>query len=144
MEISRLFESQWNFPNCYGAMDGKHIVIKQPRNSGSYFFNHKGSFSLVLLGLVDANDKFIYVDVAFPLRTNLMKPYPFRNLSHDKRVFNYRLSRARRIVENAFGILAQRLRVFLSPIQVAPENVEKITLASCALHNYLREKSPLR
>ena len=85
----------------------------------------------------------IVADDAFPLRTNLMKPYPFRNLSHNKRIFNYRLSRARRIVENAFGILAQRFRVFLSPIHVAPENVEKVTLASCVLHNYLREKSPL-
>ena len=44
-------------------MDGKHIVIKQSENSGSYHFNYKGTFSAFLLVLVDANHKFIYVDV---------------------------------------------------------------------------------
>ena len=56
MEITRSFESQWNFPNHLGTMDGKHIVVKQPRSS---FL----SFSLVLLGIIDANYKFIHVDV---------------------------------------------------------------------------------
>ena len=83
-------------------------------------------------------------DDAFPLKENIMKPYPFRSLSHEKRIFNYRLSRARRIVENAFGILANRFRLFLSSILLEPEIVEKITVASCVLHNFLREKIPLQ
>ena len=47
-------------------------------------------------------------DEAFPLRSYLMKPFPQRNLTRDQRRYNYRISRARRIVENAFGVLANR------------------------------------
>ena len=125
-------------------MDGKHIQLKQPRNSGSYYFNYKGVFSIVLLALVDADYNFTYIDVgcngrisdggvyrnsslsrainedtlgippptmvgeyplpfvivaddAFPLKTNLLKPYAFRGLTRENRIFNYRLSRVRRI-----------------------------------------------
>ena len=54
-----------------------------------------------------------------------------------KSVFSYRLSRARRVVENAFGILTQRFRVFLRPIAVRVDVADKIVEASCCLHNLL-------
>ena len=85
---------------------------------------------------------FFAADDAFPLQRDIIKPYPFRNLGVTKRIFNYRLSRARRVVENAFGILANRFRVFLSPILLSPEKVEAIILAACALHNFLRARKP--
>ena len=69
-----------------------------------------------------------------------MKPYPHRGLSEEQRIYNYRISRARRVVENAFGILANRFRVFLAPIHLEPPKVEQIVQAACALHNFLREK----
>ena len=89
---------------------------------------------------MEALPHVILIDDAFPLTINLMKPYPLRNLLLRYRVFSYRLSRSRRIVENGFGILANR--IFLSPIQLSPEKAIKITLAGCALHNFLREKLP--
>ena len=42
--------------------------------------------------------------------------------------------------ENALGILENRLRVFFIPIQSELKIFEKITVASCVLHSYLREK----
>lgn len=51
-------------------------------------------------------------DDAFPLRKDILKPFSKRNLSTSERIFNYRLCRARRVSENAFGILVQRFRVF--------------------------------
>jgi hypothetical protein len=54
------------------------------------------------------------------------------------RASNYRLSRARRVVENAFCILTQKFRLFYSRIQLTPENADKVVLAACVLHNYLR------
>ena len=79
-------------------------------------------------------------DDAYPLRPDLMKPYPFRQMDYGQRVFNYRLSRARRVVENGFGILANRLRVFRSTICLEPDRVVKVTMASLCIHNFLREQ----
>lgn len=81
-------------------------------------------------------------DEAFPLRRDLMRPYPGRQLSREQRVFNYRLSRARRIVENAFGILAAQWRMYRRVISLRPENVEHAVKATVILHNFLRWDSP--
>lgn len=85
---------------------------------------------------------FVFVgDSAFAINRNIMKPYPFKNISPEQRIFNYRLSRARRVVENTFGILAARFRIFRSSIAIDIENVDAIVLACCSLHNYLGKKS---
>ena len=51
------------------------------------------------------------------------------------------MSRARRIVENAFGILANRFQVFMTPMRLSPEKAEIAVLACCSLHNMLRSSS---
>ncbi|KAJ4926264.1 hypothetical protein JOQ06_008445, partial [Pogonophryne albipinna] len=171
--IAEKFEERWNFPLCCGALDGLHVVLKAPENTGSQFFNYKGTFSLVLLAVVAAERCFRVIDVggygrtsdggilansafgqgylklepaqfyivglllncpqlhcadevpfhlgplphvfvadeAFPLRKNLMRPFPGRNLPRERRIFNYRLSRARLVIENAFGILCSQWRM---------------------------------
>lgn len=81
---------------------------------------------------------FFVGDDAFPLSMTMMKPYPGRGLSEVKRVFNYRLSRARRVIENAFGILSSRWRIFRKPIALHPDAVDKIILATVCLHNFLK------
>uniref|UniRef100_A0A803JJM1 DDE Tnp4 domain-containing protein n=1 Tax=Xenopus tropicalis TaxID=8364 RepID=A0A803JJM1_XENTR len=152
--VAKQFEDYWNFPNCLGAIDGKHVRIQTPTRSGSYYFNYKGYFSIVLLAIVNAKYEFLMVDVgkngrvsdggameqtffyqqlqndqlhlpsnsdsreglnyafvadeAFALHKHILKPFPQKHLTMERRIFNYRLSRARRVVENAFGILANR------------------------------------
>lgn len=149
------FQKKCNYPFAVGAVDGKHCTIQCFKNTGSLFYNYKGCFSVVLLGISDANLKFLYVNIgvpgsnndasiwnnsdfkeahdrgniqfpavprgripfhllgddAFGMTSSLMKPYPrsCTTLSNSEKVFNYRFSRGRRVVENAFGLLVRCL-----------------------------------
>jgi hypothetical protein len=62
-QIADEFYKKWNFPNCLGALDGKHIMMTKPDKTGSTYYNYKHYFSIVLMALVDADYKFTYVDV---------------------------------------------------------------------------------
>lgn len=79
----------------------------------------------------------IVADDAFALKPNIMKPYPGRDLGLSQRVFNYRLSRARRCIENTFGIMSARFRLLRAPISLNAAKTRKVTLACCVLHNFL-------
>ena len=78
---------------------------------------------------------FLLGDEIFPLKK---WPFPGRNATEEEKTYNYRHSRARRVIENAFGILTARWRIFQKPIRGTVANVERYTLACLALHNYLR------
>ena len=187
-EISKDFDIRWNFPNCVGSIDGKHIRIKCPPNSGSQYFNYKQYHSIVLQAVVDANLKFVTVDVgaygkqsdggvfrysalyqsletrslklpedtvlpnseitlpyvfvgdeAYPLTTYLMKPYSRRTLDRSKAIFNYRLSRARRIVECAFGICASKWRILDKAIETKVDTAMQIVKCIALLHSIIMD-----
>jgi len=162
--IAKEFEYKWNFPNCLGAIDGKHIVMQAPDCSGSEYFNYKKTHSIILLAVCNARYEFTMVDIgdagrqsdggvykhselgfaidnntinrpppspinsngdklypfvyvaddAFQMKPFILKPYAKLDADITKKIFNYRLSRARRIIENCFGIAAARFRVFRS------------------------------
>lgn len=186
-EVVSQYYKRWNYPGCAGSIDGKHIRISKPWNSGSCYYNYKGFFSIILLAVVNANYEFIYCDVgaegknadggiwdqcdlhkamcegklqfppdidlgdfqipvhfisddAFPMTNRVLKPYLHRYLDHRQQIFNYRLSRARRLVENVFGILAARFRVLKSEISMNVESATDVVLATCVLHNLLRQR----
>lgn len=189
LRSSTLYMQKWNFPNCVGAIDGKHIRVKCPANSGSMYYNYKGYYSIVLQALADAQYKFISIEVgaygkqsdggifskstlyhrlkngtfnlpadtelpetnikcpfvvigdeAYPLNSWLMRPFPRRELDDLKRTFNERLSRARRVVESSFGILAAKWRLLQKPIETTPDLADKIVKCMCVLHNIVIDK----
>ena len=79
-------------------------------------------------------------DSAFPLVHNLMKPYPqLAQLNDDQRNFNFRLSRARRVIENAFGRLKARFRILLKRMEISIQNVNDCIVACAILHNMCEE-----
>ena len=190
-EVANQFSPRWNFHHCLGAIDGKHVEIKKPCNSGSTYYNYEGYFSIILLAVVDADYKFLWCNIgaegsagdagvfngsrlrpaieegslnwpdpepirgddrdipyflvgddAFGLREWMMKPYSLRGLSHKQRVFNYRLSRARRVVENGFGILANRWRCLLGCLNQEPLQCRKVVEGCVTLHNIIRVRNP--
>ncbi|KAJ8667230.1 hypothetical protein QAD02_008892 [Eretmocerus hayati] len=92
--------------------------------------------------VVEGGPRFPYcfvADEAFPLLPNVLRPYPGKaNCSLAKKVFNYRVGWPRRRIENTFGILASRWRIFRKPILMDPLNVVKMIKATVCLHNWLR------
>ncbi|XP_017474590.1 PREDICTED: uncharacterized protein LOC108365139 [Rhagoletis zephyria] len=85
-------------------------------------------------------------DLGLPLRKKLMRPYPGLAQNLQRRIFNYRLSRAHQVIENAFGILTARWQIFGKPINASSANGENIVLAAVALHNFvmLSDKTHLK
>lgn len=187
INMAEKFDQKWNFPNCGGALDGKHIRITQPPKTGAQYYNYKGFYSIVLMALVNAYYEFVFIDIgkngrlsdggvikytefyqilktkslnlptiaetknnlnyvflggeAFALGKNFLWPYPQKDLTYEKRIFNYKLSRARNVSENAFGLITSRFRILFTCINRIPENICYVVLAICALHNCLIKKS---
>ena len=90
--------------------------------------------------LPGTSKKFPYVfvaDEAFPLKPFMVKPSAKNILDEQKGIYNYMISRARRVIENCFGICASRFRIFRRPIIRKVDTVVAITKAVVSLHNYL-------
>ena len=185
-ENAKDFNIHWNFPNCVGSIDGKHIRIKCPPNSGGQYFNYEQYCFIVLQAIVDANLKFVTVNIgaygkqrdgevfrysslyqsletrslklpedtvlsnseitlpyvfvgdeAYPVTTYLMKPYSRRTLDRSKAIFNYRLSRAGRVVEFALGDCASKWRILNEITETKVDKAVEIVKCIALLHNII-------
>lgn len=188
-----IFKSKdFSFPHCLGAIDGKHITIQSPSHSGSEYFNYNGTFSIVLLAVVDRNYCFSFADVgsqgrisdggvfnqsafyrkllsnslnlplpsllpnsdndmlyvflsdgAFALSIHVMKPFPGHYaLGTPERIFNQELSRSRIKVENTFGILSAKFRIFQRPLETTKATI--VSMNALYQHNFLRNSNTFR
>ena len=62
IEISEKFFQRWNFPNLIGAIDGKHIVLEQQKQSGSHYRNYRGTDNMLLMAAVDLEYEYLLAD----------------------------------------------------------------------------------
>ena len=89
--IAKDFYVRWNFPNCIGAIDGKHIMIQCLSNSGSLFFNYKSYFSIVLLVVALADYRFVMVDIGAYRSSNdsgVLKTYSSFQVPKEEETWN--------------------------------------------------------
>lgn len=91
-----------------------------------------------LPGSNESTPYFFIGDQAFLLMKNFMRPYAGRGLEEKKEIFNYRLSRARRVIENVFGILSARWRVYRRPICLDLKAFDQIIISTVCLYNFLK------
>uniref|UniRef100_A0A8C1ML89 DDE Tnp4 domain-containing protein n=1 Tax=Cyprinus carpio TaxID=7962 RepID=A0A8C1ML89_CYPCA len=99
-----------------GAIDGKHVAIQAPSSTGSMYLHRPPSSNLQPV------------------------PHVFvgKHLDREKRVFNYRRSRKRRMVECTFGLLTAQWRLYHRVLGVSPKVADAVVKATCILHNFFR------
>ncbi|KAM4042051.1 uncharacterized protein ACNLHF_012907 isoform 1-T4 [Anomaloglossus baeobatrachus] len=191
LAIAEKFMEICHFPNCVGAVGGKHIRIIKPSGGGSRYYNDKKYFSVVLMAIADAQYRFIAVDIgayvrsilsqrfmvspmgrriygndfnfpqprplpdtsgpplpfvvvgdkAFQMSENLLTPYSSHDLNPTRQMFNYRLTRAQRMVEGAFGLMTAKWRILTKAIQL--DTADDVIKACVVLHNYVLAKETL-
>ena len=82
---------------------------------------------------------YLVGDEIFPLKEWLLHPYP-GTLTEEQKIFSHHLLRVCRTIENSFGVLITRWRIFLAPMKVKVENVESYVQALVTIRqNHLRQ-----
>ncbi|XP_060857450.1 uncharacterized protein LOC132935032 [Metopolophium dirhodum] len=116
------------------------------RASAMKYWIHRGELDIPTPSLLTYDENYssfpyyFVADEACPLSRYLMRPYPQRVLDNVKRIYNYRISRARKTIECTFGMVCEKFAVLNGPIRIREsENVNFVIKAACVLHNYVRK-----
>ncbi|XP_062500264.1 uncharacterized protein LOC134177497 [Corticium candelabrum] len=135
-------DAHYRFPLSTSGNSGRHSdggVLSNSEFGKALEAGNLGMPSPTSLPGTGIEVPFVFVgDEAFSLQRNILRQCPGINLADSKAIFNYRLSHARRIIENSFGILTARWLIFRRPIIASPDNVDIFIQAAIAQHNYLR------
>ncbi|XP_066285736.1 uncharacterized protein [Branchiostoma lanceolatum] len=154
-QIADRFLQKWNFPHTCGAIDGKHVACRCPENSGSVYFNYKGSSSMLhLFGSLDSLSASVFngselKECIEDGTIGFQDPEPLPNDTQDVPffitgdAFSLRTTLMKpRVVENAFGILSNRFQVMLTTMKHEPSTVKLIVTTCVVLHNLMRIRYP--
>ncbi|TKR73615.1 hypothetical protein L596_020908 [Steinernema carpocapsae] len=113
LSISERFQARWDFPH---VLEDSCISIGGPPMP--YFF---------------------LADGGFRLGKRIMKPFP-GSTQPQEAIYNFRLSHARNVIENAFGILAGKWRILSKLIETAVKFADKIVASCIHLHNFVMDR----
>ncbi|XP_069622611.1 uncharacterized protein [Ranitomeya imitator] len=188
LQIVEGFYANSQFPNCLGALGGKRIRVKWPPLCAPQYHNSELFFSVLVLGLVDSNYRFITIsiqscessndsqisttsimgqqllvnpraipqprvllgssgppapfvivaDEAFDMSNHVLRPFSCRGMDNRRRIYNCRLTKARKYVEYGFGLLFAKWQLLSSAIQLDEPNVTSVIQACVILHNFVR------
>ncbi|KAL0818787.1 hypothetical protein ABMA28_008114 [Loxostege sticticalis] len=133
-KVADKYFDKWQFPNSLADADKRFLVIEV----GGRGRQSDGGTTLpgsdVTLPMVIIDDE------AYPLKSYLMRPYPQSVLNPATEIFNKRLSRARKCVECAFGILCAKWRILNKAIETNCKHARLIIKTTCLLHNIILDK----
>ncbi|KAL0443863.1 UNVERIFIED_CONTAM: hypothetical protein Slati_2109000 [Sesamum latifolium] len=156
--------ARWKwFEGCLGALDVTYIDVRVPAEDRARYHTSKGSVSLNVLGVCDREMHFIYilagwegnyylVDSSYSNGEEFLSPYmgvryhlkewdSGRNSpeNHEK-FFNMKHVSARNVIERMFGLLKARWAILRSPAFYSIKVQNRIIMACCLLHNYIRQE----
>ena len=140
--VMAIFDVRYVFTHIdigsYGSNNDSGVF----RNSkmGEQFFENKGHLAEAdSLERGFPSEKFPYYLVGDESFSWLLRPYPGQGIPKEQVIFNYRLSRARKVTVNVFGTLSARWRIFMRPIQSSVVSTQMIVRAAVVLHKFLRQ-----
>lgn len=136
--VQAVVDYRYRFMNVYTGWPGSVHDARVFAHSTLYNLGTSNKLSPNTTKVIEGTEVPLYIvgDSAYPLLTWLMKPFPHNSyLSQEQRQYNYRISRARIVVENCFGRLKARWHRLLKRLDADVDHIPNIITASCVLHN---------